>query len=81
MLLKESVAVTSTMLRPGEPKTLQDFRPVFGQGISPNPTPDRKGKGMVVDSSPQRDTCRKAKEQEKEPVTDGPTMADLTAMV
>ena len=56
MLLKESVAVTSTMLRPGEPKTLQDFRPVFGQGISPNPTPDRKGKCMVVDSSPQRDT-------------------------
>ena len=34
-----------------------------------------------MDSSPQRDTRRKAKEQEKDPATDGPTMADLTTMV
>jgi len=34
-----------------------------------------------VDSSQQRDTRRKAKEQEKDPATDGPTVADLTAMV
>ena len=54
---------------------------MFGQGISPNPTLDKKGKGVAVDSSPQRDTRRKAKEQEKDPATDGPTMADLTAMV
>ena len=54
---------------------------MFGQVILPNPTLDKKGKGVAVDSSPQRDTRRKAKEQEKDPVTYGPTMADLTAMV
>ena len=52
-----------------------------GQGISPNPTPDRKGKGIAIDSSPQKDTRRKAKEQEKDLVTYGLTMADLIAMV
>ena len=36
---------------------------------------------MAVDSSPQKDTRRKAKEQEKDPATDGPTMANLKAMV
>ena len=54
---------------------------MFGQGISPNPTLDRKGKDVAVDSSLQRDTRRKAKEQEKDLAIDGPTMADLTAMV
>ena len=81
LLLKESVTEASTMLTPGEPKTPQDCRPVFGQGISPNPTPDRKGKGIAIDSSPQKDTRRKAKEQEKDSATDGPTMANLKAMV
>jgi len=81
LLLKESVAATSNTLPPTEPKTPQDCRPVSGQGISPNPTPDRKGKGIAIDSSPQKDTRRKAKEQEKDLVTYGLTMADLIAMV
>ena len=70
MLLKESIAAASTTLPPGEPKTPKDCRPMFGQGISPNPTPNGKEKGVAVDSSPQRDTRHKAKEQEKELTTD-----------
>jgi len=50
LLFKESVAAASARLTPGEPKTPQDFRPVFGQGITPNPTPNRKGKDIAIDS-------------------------------
>ena len=54
---------------------------MFGQGITPNTTPDRKGKGIAFDSPLQKDIPHTTKEQEKDPVADGPTMVDLATMV
>ena len=54
---------------------------MFGQGITPNTTPDRKGKGIAFDSPLQKDIPHTTKEQEKHPVADGPTMVDLATMV
>ena len=53
----------------------------MGKGFPLTQLRTERGEGMAVDSSPQKDTRRKAKEQEKDPVTYGLTMADLIAMV